>query len=217
MSEKATTGIGMDIPGIILAGGLSSRMGTDKAGIGLGGTTLLERAARRLQPQVASLAISANGPVPDLSGLVLPMLGDPGGVRAGPLGGILSALRHAQAHHPRATHVATVPTDSPFFPVDLVARLADGIDHAGRIAVAGSSGGLHPVFGLWPVALADDLDLWLRRGAPLRLRAVLDRFAAREIVFPDLDTPRGPFDPFFNINTPADLAVAERWLGTLDP
>ncbi|MBD9372216.1 molybdenum cofactor guanylyltransferase [Rhizobium sp. ARZ01] len=206
-----------EIPGVILAGGLSTRMGVDKAHVRLGGVSLIVRAVQRLGLQVSSVAISANGPLAVECTLGAPVFADLGGERSGPLGGILSALAHVREHHPLATHVATVPTDSPFFPIDLVARLGAAIDHPERIAVASSSGGLHSVFGLWPVALADDLADWLRDGQSLRLRTWLDRHGASQVHFPDRETPRGPFDPFFNINTPEELALAESWLGTLEP
>lgn len=216
--EKQGTASGPEaFPGVILAGGLSSRMGANKALVRLGGVPLLELAADRLRPQVSTLSISANDPLPALSGFTGQVFPDLQGMRSGPLGGILAALADARLRHPSASHVATVPTDSPFFPLDLVDRLAAATDGADRIVVACSSGGLHPVFGLWPLALADDLAEWLRSGQSLRLRAWLDRHGAAEVRFGDLETRRGPLDPFFNINTPDDLATAETWLRTLEP
>jgi len=208
---------GAAVPGVVLAGGLSSRMGADKAQVRLGGVPLLERALRRLAPQVSSLAISSNDPSsPALEAFGLPLLGDPEGVRAGPAGGVLAALRHAQDNHPSASHVVTVPTDSPFFPADLVARLRAATDRPDGIAFATSATGAHPVFALWPTALADDLAGWMRSGDTLRLRAWLERHHATPVPFPDCETAEGPLDPFFNVNTPADLERAESWLRTLD-
>lgn len=204
------------IPGVILAGGLSSRMGQDKARIRLGGASLLDRAARRLRPQVSTLAVNANGPVLFGEGEELPVFADLDAARAGPLGGVLAALDHTRRTQPEASHVATVPTDSPFFPEDLVARLARAVDGPERIAVARSEAGLHPVFALWPVALAGDLAAWLAGGGALRVRSYLERHQAREVTFPPVETARGSFDPFFNINTPADLDAAENWLWVLE-
>lgn len=204
------------IPGVILAGGLSSRMGQDKARIRLGGASLIDRAVRRLRPQVSALAVNANGPVLFEPGEELPVFADLDASRPGPLGGVLAALDHAKRCHPEASHVATVPTDSPFFPADLVARLASAVDTPGRIAYARSAGGPHPVFALWPVALMDDLAAWLSGGGALRVRSYLERHQARDVAFPTVETPRGPFDPFFNINTPDDLDAAENWLWVLE-
>ncbi len=207
---------GLAIPGVVLAGGLSSRMGADKARVPLGGVPLVERALRRLEPQVCALAISTNDTAaPELRALGLPLLGDPDGVRSGPIGGVLAALRHAGRAHPAASHVATVPTDSPFFPASLVARLSEAARGPEDIAFATSSGGAHPVFALWPVALADDLAHWMRSADTLRLRSWLARHEARAVAFADCETAEGPLDPFFNVNTPADLERAEFWLRTL--
>ncbi|MFD1326894.1 molybdenum cofactor guanylyltransferase MobA [Mycoplana ramosa] len=217
MQTETTLQGSKTFPGVILAGGLSSRMGENKANVRLGGMTLIDRAIRRLGPQVSTLSISANEPLSLNCQSPVPIFSDLDDSRSGPLAGILAALLHTRVHHPNATHVATVPTDSPFFPLDLVACLSAVIDHPDRTAVAASSGGLHPVFGLWPVALADELDEWLRGGRSLRLRAWLDGHSTRQVHFSDRQTPRGPFDPFFNINTPDDLAVAEGWLEALEP
>ena len=204
------------IPGVILAGGRSSRMGQDKARLRLGGASLLTRAARRLRPQVSTLAVNANDPVAFEPGEELPVFPDLDASRSGPLGGVLAALDHAKRFHPEASHIATVPTDSPFFPADLVARLADAIDVPARVAYARSASGPHPVFALWPVALMDDLSAWLTGGGALRVRSYLERHQARDVAFPMVETTNGPFDPFFNINTPDDLDAAENWLRVLE-
>ena len=204
------------IPGVILAGGLSSRMGQDKARIRLAGTPLLGHAIRRLHPQVSALTVNANGPVLFPVGEELPVIPDLDATRSGPLGGVLAALDHTKRLHPEASHVATVPTDSPFFPADLVARLAHAVDTPGRIVSARSATGPHPVFALWPVALMDDLAAWLAGGGALRVRSYLERHQAREVTFPPVGTIDGDLDPFFNINTPDDLAAAENWLRVLE-
>lgn len=215
MAESGISAEAAGFPGIILAGGMSSRMGQDKARIRLAGTTLLDRAARRLAPQVTTVAVNANGPILMEAGHEMPVFADLGPVRAGPLGGILAAMRRISQTSP-ATHLVTVPTDSPFFPMDLVARLSAAIDEADSIAIACSPAGVHPVFGLWPVALAGHLQAWLETGGALRVRSFLSRHRAHEVLFPLVETPRGPFDPFFNINTPDDLDEAENWLWILE-
>ncbi|UNK39526.1 molybdenum cofactor guanylyltransferase MobA [Shinella sp. H4-D48] len=203
------------IPGVVLAGGLSSRMGQDKARIRFGGVSLLDHAIRYLRPQVSTIAINANGPVLSKESEGLAIFPDLDASRSGPLGGVAAALDYARRHNPAARHVATVPTDSPFFPGDLVSRLHDAVDTPDRIVVARSADGVHPVFALWPVALADDLAAWLASSAVLRVRSFLDRHGAREVAFQPVETSIGLLDPFFNINTPADLEAAERWLEVL--
>jgi molybdopterin-guanine dinucleotide biosynthesis protein A len=132
----------------------------------------------------------------------LPVVADPLPDFPGPLAGILAGLRWAQTMHPRARDVLSVPTDTPFLPHDLVARLLGGRG-AQPLACAASGGWTHPVIGLWPVALADALEAALRRG-----ERKIDAFTARHGVA-EIDFATEPFDPFFNVNRPDDLAAAE--------
>ncbi|NVP57947.1 molybdenum cofactor guanylyltransferase MobA [Mycoplana rhizolycopersici] len=208
---------GTAFPGVVLAGGRSSRMGRNKALLPFGPESLVLRATRRLTPQVTAVAINANDRPPELEALGFSVFSDLDDSRSGPLAGILASLRYAGVASWSSSHVVTVAIDSPFFPTDLVARLAGAIDRPDRIAVAASSGGLHPVFGLWPLALADDLEHWLSSGRSLRLRDWLARHGATEVHFADHETGLGRLDPFFNVNTPADLVAAQHWLGALDP
>ena len=195
----------MSVLGVILAGGLARRMGGgDKALLRVAGETLLERAARRLGPQCDRGAIlNANGDPERFSKLSdLPVVADATDERAGPLAGVLAGLRAA----PRfgASHVVTVAVDTPFFPADLVARL-EGVAREAAVPLACAKTGdrTHPVFGLWPVALADDLAAAMADG----MRKV-DRWTGRHGCAEAVFTAE-PFDPFFNINTPDDLARAE--------
>ncbi|MEY8802349.1 molybdenum cofactor guanylyltransferase MobA [Leisingera sp. XS_AS12] len=206
--------------GVILAGGLATRMGGgDKGRLQVGGQSLLSRVIDRLSPQVAGMALNANGDPERFADLRLPVIADSIEGFAGPLAGVLAGLDWAADQG--AETIVTAAADTPFFPQDLVARLtaaADGMDHPLVMAVtprtgdeALKSGGgkrvnRHPAFGLWPVALRDDLRAALQVG----LRKVVlwtDRHQGREALF-----EAEPFDPFFNINTPEDLARAEALL-----
>lgn len=178
----------MRVLGLILAGGQSRRMGSDKALLTLGGETLLARALRRLGPQVAGLAISANMPIT----ADFPVLAD-GIADQGPLGGVLAGLAHAKAQG--FTHIVTVAVDTPFFPDDLAARLASSGE---RVVVRG-----HPVFALWPVLLEDELARALADGER-KLFNVMARLNFTELALPDA--------AFFNVNTRDDLAEAEKRL-----
>jgi molybdopterin-guanine dinucleotide biosynthesis protein A len=201
------------IPGVILAGGRSSRMGRNKALADIDGESLLSRIKARIAPQVAVLALNADLDWPEPSGLTL--IPDTTPDKAGPLAGVLAALRDTAANQPRATHVLTVPIDSPFFPMDLAVRLATSLDAAEQIAIATSAGRDHPVFALWPVAMADDLQSWLLTDQKRRVRDFLVRHAVRRVDFEMIETAIGPLDPFFNINRPENLAEAEQWLKVL--
>ncbi len=192
--------------GVILAGGQSTRMGGgDKGLLQLGGRPILQHVIDRLSPQVADLALNANGDAARFSDFELPVLADSIDGFAGPLAGVLAGLDWAAEEGAEA--IVTAAADTPFFPADLVPRLqlaAEGAPHP--LALAASPDGRHPTFGLWPVALRDDLRSAL--GAGLR-KVVLwtDQHGGRMAEFPGGDP-----DPFFNINTPEDLSKAEGWL-----
>lgn len=198
-------------PGIVLAGGLSRRMGTDKSAVHLDGTPLLDRIVARLSPQTSSIAVNSHVPRPPYE-----TLSDPVGDHAGPLAGILAAMHHAGATGGSATHVATVPTDTPFFPHDLVRRLQDVVQNPEEIAIAFSGEDMHPVFGLWPVALAGDLERFVLTDEKRRVRAFTARHVLRRVDFAPVDSPLGKLDPFFNINTPDDMTRAVAWLPFLE-
>ncbi|MDK1489602.1 molybdenum cofactor guanylyltransferase MobA [Sinorhizobium sp. 7-81] len=202
-------------PAVILAGGRSSRMGRAKVGLVLDGRTMLDRIVERLAPQADVIALNLNadpgiGLPPDLA-----VIADTVPGYFGPLAGVLTAMRHAAQVAPHAAHVLTVPADTPFFPDDLVARLSAAPDMEGRIVVACSDGEMHPLFALWPIAIADDLEAWIRTDTKLRVRAFVGRHPSLAVDFPMIATKAGPLDPFFNINTPEELREAEAWLQRL--
>ncbi|WP_102109045.1 molybdenum cofactor guanylyltransferase MobA [Oceaniglobus roseus] len=191
--------------GVILAGGLARRMGGgDKGLLPLGHGTILSHVIARLAPQTAALALNANGDPARFAATGLPVLPDPVEGFVGPLGGVLAGLDWAAGQG--ATHIVTAAADTPFFPCDLVPRLLLAAETEGTpIALAATSEGRHPTFGLWPVALRDDLRAALEGG----LRKVVqwtDRHGAATAQFADAG------EPFFNVNTPGDLARAEEML-----
>jgi molybdenum cofactor guanylyltransferase len=208
--------------GVVLAGGLSRRMGGgDKGLLPLGPETMLGHVIRRTAPQVEALAINANGDAGRFRAFGLPVLPDPIDGFVGPLAGVLAGLRWAAVTHPGIRHVLTVSADAPFLPMDLAHRLAAGLAAATDrqphpIAIAQSADGLHPVIGLWPVALADDLDAALRGG----VRKVLDwtdRHGTVPVMFEAVTIGGDTIDPFFNANTPEDLARARRLIEAATP
>lgn len=194
------------IVGVILAGGTARRMGGgDKGMLHLNGKWVIEAVLDRLSPQVDRVALNANGDPHRFAALGLEVIADPVPEPVGPLGGVLAALQWARSAVPEASHVATAAADTPFFPRDLVARLADAAGASSAPAIARTSGRLHPVFALWPVELADDLARHLVEGGRRRVTAYACDLHNAAIV----DFPCGPGDdPFFNINTPDDLERA---------
>src|SRR5690606_20666848 len=186
--------------------GRSSRMGAVKACLEIAGGTILGHIVRRLAPQVSEIALNAPADFPDPQDLRL--LPDRLDGQLGPLAGVLSGLRDLQDRAAGAAHLLAVPSDSPFIPADLTARLQAASPDDDTIVIAASAGRSHPVFGLWPVSQADDLENWLTVSDNRRLTAFLARHRTVTVDFPVQDTLRGPLDPFFNINTPEDLEIA---------
>jgi molybdopterin-guanine dinucleotide biosynthesis protein A len=197
----------MSVAGVILAGGNSLRMGREKAFVELGGKPLIEHVIDRFSPQVAPLAINANGDPDRFAAYALPVLADDE-PDTGPLGGILAGMRWAADLPHKPDTIATVPIDSPFLPHDLVTRLEAGRGGEPLIAIAASGDRDHPVFGLWPVALADTLAEWRATAKSQGVRAFL---AACGYTVVGFDIPPGRPDPFLNANTPAELEAAARW------
>ena len=210
MSERAPkTGskpLGVMKPlGVILAGGLSSRMGGgDKPLKTVGGRSILARVIARLAPQCDGLILNANGDPARFAPFGLTVAADSIEGFAGPLAGILAGLDWAATHRPEVTDIISLPADCPFLPADLVSGLEDARRTANTpLACAGSGGWSHPVIGLWPVAIRETL-----RAAILAGERKIDRFTPT-LGIARADWPVEPYDPFFNANAPEDLAEAE--------
>jgi molybdopterin-guanine dinucleotide biosynthesis protein A len=171
---------------------------------------MLARVIERLAPQVDSLVLNANGDPGRFSGYALPVVADTIEGFAGPLAGLLAGMRWSRANAPSARFVATVAADTPFFPPDLVVSLSDAVrDDERTIALAASSAGTHPVFGLWPLWLADELEEFLRSGQGGKILTFADRYIRLNVPFDDIPLPGGQaVDPFFNVNTPEDAERA---------
>jgi molybdopterin-guanine dinucleotide biosynthesis protein A len=195
------------ILGLVLAGGLARRMGGgDKARIRIGGVTILERVLARFKPQCTDVILNANGNPARFADTGLTVVPDSVPDFAGPLAGILAGLDWAAAHRPEIIDVASVPGDCPFLPPDLVARLTAARTAAGvPLACARSGDWRHPVVGLWPVGLREDL----RHALVVEDLHKIEIWTGRHGVT-TVDWPVAPIDPFFNVNTPDDAAAAER-------
>lgn len=193
------------IIGVIMAGGLSRRMGGgDKCEIVLEGKTLLQRVIERALPQVDQLILNANGDLSRFNGYGLPLAPDCVEDFAGPLAGILTGMLWARENAPDCRWVASFASDTPFFPLDLVSRMAAELESGeADIAYAKSDGQKHPVFGLWPVRLYPELRHALLEEELRRMGAWIDRYPCAEVCY---DTE--PYDPFFNLNTPQDVERA---------
>jgi molybdopterin-guanine dinucleotide biosynthesis protein A len=197
------------ILGAILAGGQSRRMGgVEKSLLDLAGRPMIAHVAQRLSPQVAATVICANGDPSRFEFLGLAVVPDPAGLvsgpHSGPLAGLLAAIRWARTNAPACSAIATAAADTPFLPLDLVPRLAQASPSAATVALARSAGRVHPVFGLWPVALEEDLSAFLAAGEG-KVMAFASRIGCVAVEF-----KAEPDDPFFNVNTGEDLDHARK-------
>ncbi|KRE18100.1 molybdenum cofactor guanylyltransferase [Bosea sp. Root381] len=198
--------------GLLLAGGLARRMGGgDKPLRLIAGRSILAHVIERLEPQCDGLLVNANGDPARFADYGLPVVADSVPDFAGPLAGILAGLDWMAANRPELEWLVSVAADTPFIPRDLVARL-----HAARearrapLACAASGGWTHPVIGLWPVSLREEL----RHALTVEDERKIDRWTARHGCA-SAEWETAPVDPFFNANRPDDLAEAERLFAAL--
>ena len=192
--------------GVILAGGLARRMGGgDKTMRAIAGRTILDHVIERLAPQCTSLILNANGDPARFDAWGLPVVPDDVPDFAGPLAGVLAALDWTALHHPAIEWVVSVAADCPFLPRDLVACMqSERSAMQAELAVAASGDQSHPVVGLWKVSLRDAL----RHALVVEECRKIDRWTARYKLV-TTQWPVTPVDPFFNANTPDDVAEAE--------
>ena len=194
---------------LLLAGGKSRRMGGgDKNMIELGGQPMLSHVMARAVPDGVDVLINANGDPGRYASFGLPVLADVIDGFAGPLAGVLTGLEHAAQAMPHATHVISLATDAPFLPADLGARLIAAVEGGADMAQAASDGRRHPVFGIWPVSMAAALRTALIDEGLRKIDDFTARYDCAVIAFaPEWD---GAPDPFTNLNTPEDVAAAQR-------
>lgn len=200
------------IAGVLLAGGLSRRMGGgDKSLRPLAGTPILGHVLARVRPQVGPLVLNVNGDPARFEEFGLPMAVDVIAGHAGPLAGILTGMEWAAEHAPDCAWLASFATDAPFLPGDLVARMFGAIaDEGAEMACAASNGRSHPVFALWPVALRAVLRHALVDEDIRKIDAWTAQYKIATVEF-----VATPYDPFFNANRPEDFAEAERLLAEI--
>lgn len=182
--------------------------GGNKGLLELGGVTLIEHVKTRARPQVSALLLNVNGDRTPFARFGLPMMADSIEDFAGPLAGILTALEWARDNLPDVEWVASFPVDTPMIPTDLVKNLHDSaVSTEATIACAASGGQIHPVVGLWPVRLAGDLRIALEQDGVRKVDEWTGRY---KVAFAEWATDGG--DPFFNVNTKADLKALEKRL-----
>ena len=198
-------------PGVILAGGGARRLGGNgKAFIDIAGVPLVQLTITSFQDQVNNLAINSRDSK-IFSDFSIPIIEDTviedGG--AGPLAGISSAIKWAKTLKNIKTHVAIVPVDTPLLPIDLVQRLSLDLSiNNSDIIMASSNGNIYPVIGLWSLVLDSYLDKALYKGV-----RKIDAFT-RLFNVSVVDWAFNSIDPFFNINQPEDIILAEKYINS---
>lgn len=200
--------------GVVLAGGRSSRMGGgDKFLLPIAGTTMLELVLSRFKSQLKHIVISTNGDATRLKHFGAPITKDTIGEYEGPLAGILACFAWAKQHSPKTTHLLSIAADTPFFPENYTkAMLARANAIApNSIILAKSQSHYHPIFGLWPLSLAQDLEKALKAGTR-KIRAWTEQHNHDALMFDDILINSSTLDPFFNVNKPADFAQCKRFL-----
>lgn len=195
--------------GVILAGGLSRRMGGgDKSMLALGGQPILNYVVDLAQAQVDTVLLNVNGDAQRFAAFELPVQADIVPDFAGPLAGVVSAMAWAKQHKPSATHIITMAADTPFFPADYVSRMIKQMQLGGqRLACASYEGRTQPVFGLWPVDLFDDLYRAIVEDDMRKVDRFTSPYGVADVAFDELT-----HNPFFNVNRPEDLSLAEQLL-----
>lgn len=193
----------MKILGAVIAGGASRRMGgREKAFLALDGVTLMERVLSRLRFQVDEVVINANGDASRYAQFGCEVVADGLADVGTPLAGLHAALCRGTALGFDA--VVTVPSDSPLLPLDLVQKLLEAGEETGA-AFARSGGQDHYLTGIWITAMAKPLERLITQDGLRRVQDFAAKAHAAKAVWAAV-----PHDPFFNINTPEDLAMAER-------
>lgn len=194
--------------GLVLAGGLARRMGGgDKARIKIGRSTIIDRVLATLSGQCVDIIINANGDTNRYEDTGCEIVSDSVPDFAGPLAGILAGLDWLAEQHNGIEWMLSVPADCPFLPDDLVERLHEARRRMGAgvpLACARSGEWRHPVVGLWPLALRENLRKALMEEGLHKIEVWTARHGVAIADWPDQ-----PVDPFFNVNTPEDVQRAE--------
>jgi molybdenum cofactor guanylyltransferase len=195
---------------VVLAGGLARRIsGGDKGALRIGNTSILERVVARLTPQCARVILNVNDDPARFASTGLAVAADSIPGRPGPLAGVLAGLDWVARHAPAVDWLVSAPSDCPFLPRDLVDRLHHARLAAGTLlACAQSAQRRHHVVAIWAVELRETLRHSIVTGG---IRKV-EHWSEQQGVAV-ADWPVVPVDPFFNVNTPADLVEARRLAG----
>lgn len=186
------------VTGLVLAGGMGRRMGSvDKGLVEFRGKPMVAHVIERFAPQVQSLVINANRSLTEYGALGYSVISDEVGGFAGPLAGLHAGLKACAT-----PFIVTAPCDSPFLPIDLVARLYAALqENIAELAVAKTGDQAQPVFALYSAPLLASLTQFLESGGR-KIDAWYSTHRVVEVLFPDPSA-------FANINTIAELQALQ--------
>jgi molybdenum cofactor guanylyltransferase len=197
-----------DITGVVLAGGRGTRMGgADKGLQNFRGIPLALHTLLRLGPQVGEVMINANRNLSAYEAFGAPVWPDGIADYAGPLAGFLTGLERCETGY-----LVSVPCDTPLFPHDLVARLAEALEREdAEIAMAAAreedgSVRTQPVFSLLRRELLESLVRFTHGGG----RKIDAWTGQHKTVVVPFDRPGDDPSAFFNANTLAELHRLEQ-------
>lgn len=198
------------ITGVILAGGQASRLNhQDKPLLDLGGNPIVTLIIENARGQVSRLLLNVNRSPEKYARFELPLTGDCTQGYAGPLAGVLSAMRWCEQNDPATDFIATFPGDVPWFPSDIVKHLTAALVSSGsETAWVSNDGQVQPLFALWSMALVRRLDAALQASVYSPMQFIR---STRHVL---IEINGGPVNHFLNINNPDDLEKARRVAST---
>lgn len=193
--------------GWILAGGHSSRMGQDKALLPLGDKPLVAHVLGAAKGQCHATAISSNSDSHTMRAFGVPVVPDMREVKHfGPLAAILTGFQYLREHHTDCMWLATLPTDTPYVPHNLIERgLSVARAESVNVVLASYGGDLQQAMGLWHTSLYDVLYRALVADDIRKVKAFVT-----EVGYAEVDFTLPTENAAININTPEDLAMASK-------
>ena len=190
------------LEGFILAGGASSRMGTDKSQLVLGGQTFVERAATALSAITSAVWIVGNNEAhPDYRLPTVPDIYE----KWGALGGVHAALSAC-----RDDWAAVVACDLPFVSGELLVRLLSLRAGFDAVAPVQRDGRPQPLCAIYRVGPCLEIAEKLIQSGEHRPISLLQSVRTRWVAFEELADLDGANRFFDNLNTPDDYARARK-------
>ena len=195
-----------NILGVVLAGGKSQRFGQDKSQVKLQNKLLIDYILEEIVDEFKEVLIIANEQINFMQSHNISVTKDfKSGV--GPLGGVLTAMKWIKKNNKNYKWISTFPSDTPFFTKKELKYFYKKIEiNESKLFFIKSKDTRHNIFGLWSVSLIEKLEADIMKGER-KVEIWADSIGVKTVNI-DYKKP----DPFFNINTKADLEKAKKIL-----